>query len=371
LALVGAAWNIAELANPFSESYLAANRATALAPRLPPREATQVRVLGMFFGGQLGAAQALADSLLRADEADLDAREYLAMAQMADPVLVGDPPRLRADYNRGIRLAREVLERDPGRRYAFGVPAFTYALAGGWWLGEVQAVRGERPSFAATVMAPTVARFVPVLRDSFVFVPRAEFDALPEAERLVLRRRAVDAGLQWMERWVSAGPRDADAHLWLSRFAELQGDWPRALRETEEAAALGVESPFESGQGRRVVMLVRNGRVADAAVLADSLLAARAFPRPFLASLDRGWSYGVAALLLRRRFARAVELAAVRPPRPGEPRCAQLWEVLDPALPAGLPPDLSRAAADSALTHGGADPELAPCLDGLRRAAGR
>ena len=374
LALAGAAWNMAELVNPMSQSYVAANRAASLAGRLPPREAALIRALAHFFGGRLGAGMALADSLLRADPDDLDAREFIALCSMLDPVLDSSAgaarPRLRTNWNRVVREAREVLERDPGRRYAYSALGFVYGVAGGMWPFAIDGVQREGASFAATFMAPTVVRFIPVLRDSLELLPKAVYDSLPEAERLALRQRALDAMGQWMMRWLAAGPEDTDAHLFASRFYELKGDVPAALAEAEAALRLGVESPLEPAAGRVIMLRVRAGQVASAAALTDSLLRAGAWRRPFLPALDRGWSFGVAALMLNRQFARAVELASLfHRPAAGEARCAQLWEFFDPAKPPALPADVARAAAQTAVQFGLAEPELAPCADGLRRAA--
>jgi tetratricopeptide (TPR) repeat protein len=371
LALAGGAWNLAELLNPMSPSYAAVERAAALSARLPPRQAAALRLTAWFFRGRLTAARDLADSLLRADPEDLDVREFRAGFEMLDPVLdtTVSPPRLRGSFNRMVSEARSLLDRDPGRRHVYAPIGYAYATAGGLWGGVVGGVRREAGSFAAVMMGNTEAEFVPVLRDTFEMMPRAEFDGLPQAERARLRRRAAEAGMQWMERWLVAGPGDADAHLWTSRMAELLGDWPRALRETELADSLGVESQMENVTGRRLMLLVRNGRVAAAGALADSLAAAGALRRPFLAVVDRGWHYGAAALLLTGRFPRAAALAAAAgSPGAGAPACRRLLEVFDVGLVRSLPEGLITAIRDSVAAHAqafGAEPGLRPCLSAV------
>ena len=368
LALARGAWNLAELLNPMSPTYGAIERAAALSSRLPPRQAASLRLMAWFFRGRLTAARDLADSLLRADPEDLDVGEFRAGFEMLDPVLdtTVSPPRLRGSFNRVVSEARSLLDRDPGRRYVYAPIGYAYATAGGLWGGVVGGVRREAGSFAAVMMGSTEAEFVPVLRDSFEMMPRAAFDSLPEAERARLRRRAAEAGMQWMERWLVAGPGDADAHLWTSRMAELLGDFPRALRETELADSLGVESQMENVTGRRLMLLVRTGRVAAAGALADSLVAAGALRRPFLAVVDRGWHYGAAALLLTGRFSRAAALAAAAgSPGRGAPACRRLLEVFDVGLGRSLPAGVIGAIRDSVAAHAqafDAEPGLAPCL---------
>jgi TolB-like protein len=372
MALAGSAWNLTELMNPMSPTYTAVERAVSLSARLPPRQAAGLRLMAAFFRGRLAAARQLADSLNRTDPEDLDIAEFLALFEMIDPMLdtTTSPPRLRASFNRMMVLARHTLERDPGRRYAFGAIGYAYATAGGLWGGALQGVRREAGSFAAVMMGSTEAEFVPVLRDSFEMLPKAAFDSLPEAERARLRRRAAEAGMQWMERWLAAGPGDADAHLWTSRMAELLGDWPRALRETELADSLGVESQMENVTGRRLMLLVRTDRLAAAGALADSLAAAGALRRSFLPVVDRGWHYGAAALLLTGRFSRAAALAAAAgSPGGGAPACRRLLEVFDRGLARSLPEGLIGAIRDSLAAHApafGAEPVLAPCLPAVQ-----
>ena len=372
LALAGSAWNLAEIVNPQGLTYRAMERAAANASRLPPLAAAKIAIMTAFWRGRLGTARALADSLARAEPEDLDAREFLALFEMLDPILdtTVTPPVMRGSFNRAVASAREVLDRDPGRRHVYSVFAYVYGMAGGVWWGAVQGVRREAPSFAAILMAPTEAWFVPVLRDSFELMPQAAFDSLPEAERLRLRRRAADAGMQWMQRWLAAGPGDADAHLWTSRMAELQGNWALALRENTLAESLGVESQMESMTGRRLVLLIRTNQVAAAGAMADSLAAAGALRRPFLAALDRGWAYGTAALLLTQRFARAGTLAAAIPGTAERPGCWALLSGLAPGTVTSLPDELAQAVADTLRRHAEtvrSEPALRPCLAMVER----
>jgi TolB-like protein len=370
LALAGASWDVAELLNPLGSSYRAVERAAALSGRLPPRQAAQIRILASLFRGQLAASRALADSLARADPDDLDPRAFLASFEMLDPALdtTVSPPTMRGSFNRAVAYARFVLERDPEQRHIYATLGYVYGTAGGLWLGDVQGVRGERSSFAATLLASTEAYFVPVLRDTFELVPESLFNALPEEERARLRRRSADAGMAWMQRWLAAGPNDADAHLWVSRMAQLQGDWALALRETEAAAALGVESAVEGVSGRRVMLLTRAGRFAEAGALADSLVGAGGLRRPLFAVFDRGWWYTGTALLLTRRFSRASALLVGLTQRPGEdqpPRCFALVDQLEAGRLTSLPRELVRAVVDTMTAHAGAvlsEPELRECL---------
>jgi hypothetical protein len=299
-------------------------------------------------------------------------REFLGLFEMLDPILdtTVTPPVMRGSFNRAVANAREVLERDPGRRHVYSVFGYVYGIAGGVWWGAVQGVRREAPSFAAILLAPTEAWFVPVLRDSFELMRQSAFDSLPEAERVRLRRRAADAGMQWMQRWLAAGPGDADAHLWTSRMAEQQGDYALALRENTIAESLGVESQMENVTGRRLVLLLRTSQAAAAGVLADSLAAAGALRRPFLAALDRRWAYGSAALLLTKRFARAATLAAAIPGTAERPGCWAMMSDLAPGTATSIADDVAQAVVDTLGRHAEAvlaEPALRPCLAMVQR----
>lgn len=367
LALSSAAWNIGNLINPSSPAYRASERAAALASRLPPRLAAAVRAQSAFFRGRLGQARAIGDSLLAADIDDVDVRELLAMLEMLDPRVdtSGGRARMLMSPNRAVTFARDVLERDPGRRFTYSVFGYLYGLAAGMWGGTLAGNRGEGQSYAALMMGANEI-FMPVLRESFAVMPRAAYLALPESERSAARRRAAAAGAQWMQRWIAAGPDDAEAYMWASRFAELQDSLPQALRYAEAAEARGVETEFEPISGRRLMLLMRIGRYTEAGVLAESLAAAGRLTRPFVPVIERGFAYGTAALLTTGRIARAAALAtASGPGTPGRPACQVLVQDFRAGTPTSLSEEVVRAAMYSVsrnVVEVAASPVLRPCL---------
>jgi hypothetical protein len=266
--------------------------------------------------------------------------------------------------------ARRVIELDPGRRYAYGALAYLYALAAGLWGGATPAVHGESGSLATMIGRRSDVRLVHVLRDSFETVAESSFMQWPAAERGRVRRRAADAGMQWVERWLAAGPDDTEALIWASRLEELRGDLPAALRFAERAALLGADSPFESVVGRRLMLLLYTGALERAGALADSLTTAGALRLPFMALMDRGFVSGAQALLATQRFDRAAEVAR-RVGGLGTPTglpCEQLIHGLRLESPAPPPDGVAAMVIDSVIQHAAAfaaRDELRPCLRGV------
>jgi len=360
--------------NPGSPAVRALEQAARLSARLPARQGERIRAQQNFLRGQTRRAKQTLDSLATTDRDDLDSRELLSGWLLMDMDLdtVSGPVRLVSSVNRSLQLAREVLDRDPGRRNVHFLFAHAYAVAGGWWAGMRMGVRGEFPSFmakAARLMQGPDAAFVPVVRDSIVLMPLFDFMRLPALERARLRRQSADVGVEWVDRWLLAGPQDAEAHLWASRFAELRDDAPRALREFDLAVSLGLESAWENGPQRRLELLVRSGEAVTAANLADSLLKAGSLVKPSLMPLvDHGRGYGLAAFLLTRRWTDAAALLAALPRTAGgEPGCASALNQLANTTGevSGAP---LRATADSVATNlmsVAAIQPLAPCLGNL------
>lgn len=367
--------NIWTLIDASSPAVRAIETAVRMGARLPPRQLETIRAVQHYMRGQQDRARHTLDSLVQSDRDDLDAREMLAGIELNDTALdtAGGTPRMATSMNRGLELAREVLDRDPGRRNVHNVYAMAYAMAGGWWLGQRMGVLGEYSSFLATItrllMPGPDATFVPVLRDSLVLVPEADFRRLSFAERARLRRRSADVGMEWVDRWLLVGPSDAEAHLWASRLAELRDDAPRALRELAAAESLGVQSAWENVAQRRLQLLLRAEQPAAAARIADSLAKAGVLPqRSLVPGLDAGRGYALAAYLMLHRWADAGALvAAIRPGVFGRPLCAvalgELSNGTDEVSGGAL-----RALADTVannLVSVAAIPSLAPCLDDL------
>jgi TolB-like protein len=364
LAMASTAWNIAAIANPLGPGNRAAERASALAVRLPPRVAAMVRGQTAFFRGEISMARAISDSLVRTDDGDLDGREFRAMLEMIDPTMAPGPvPRLNSSPNRTVAMTRELLERDPGRRYLYSAMGYVYGIAAGLWGGRLLGVRHEGGSIASLILGPTDQWFVPVLRDSFEVMTDTAFNALPAAEQERLRRGAADAGAAWVHRWLAAGPDDAEAYLWASRLAEYQDSLAQALRYVEAAESRHVESEMENVTGRRLMLMVKAGQVSEAGALAESLAVAHALRPSFAPMLDRGFNAATAALLLTRRFARAAEVAG--PLDQGGVACSRWVGDLRAGTSSSLPDGVVWPVLDSVTAHVAelaALDRLRPCL---------
>lgn len=312
--------NIATMVDPSSPAVHSIEQSVRLGNKLPPRHLEYMRATQAFARGQWERARKTLDSLVTTDRDELDAREQLAGMLLNDfqTDTGSGNARMTSSMNQAMLLAREVLERDPGRRNVHSIFAMGYATAGGWWFGERMGMRGSYGSLAAMLMqlmlrGPDVES-VPVLRDTIVLMPRAEFERLSPIERAGLRRRSADVGMEWVARWILAGPQDAEAHLWASRLSELRDDAPRALRELTIADSLGIESAWENLPQRRLALLVRDAQFVRAATLADSLRASGALTKAaLLPGLDRGLGYGMAAHLALKQWPAAAALIAVRP----------------------------------------------------------
>jgi hypothetical protein len=363
------------LFDPASPLARAFDQAARFATRLPSRRREYVRAFHAFMQGQFGRGRRTLDSLVTTDPDDLDTRETLAGLEIMSPDLdtAKGPPRMATSINHAMRLALEVLERDPGRRNVHLVFAIGYGFGAGWWDGVRTGMSGTFPSLAAAAISGMTkgwdAVFVPVVLDSIVDVPAAEFLNLPPAERARLRRRSAVAGAEWMDRWLSVGPQDAEAHAWASHFAELRGDATRALREFVIADSLGLETSMEIVPQRRLTLLVRAEQYAAAAALADSLLRRGALAqRGITGGLDLGRGYGMAAFLIQKRWADAGAAASARRPMNGiGPPCrVALPELATASGEAGGP--ALQAMTDTVARHlmaVAAVPTLAPCLGNL------
>lgn len=373
LAITSVAADMRALFDPTGPAFRASAQASRLAPNLPKRLAAHVRIVQYTMRSDIPNARRLADSLVATDRDDLDALEFLSAIELFDMGLTGTgaATRPRFSLQRSVERARDVLDRDPGRRFNYRSFAFVYGVGAGFWLGAVPAFRGDDASIISMMMRLPDTTFVPVVRDTIALVGGAEFDRWPEAERQAARRRSADVGMQWVERWLAAGPDDAEAHLWASRLAELQGDRPRALLEVIRAESLGAENSIENVRGRHVALLVSMGQYERAGALADSMLAAGALKQaPLDRLLDRGRQYSAAALLLSRRWGSAVALAElVGPRRDGRPLCHNLERQLSPVTRASaLPAEVLRAVMDTVTAHigeVGAVAKLAPCAEQL------
>ena len=259
--------------NPANPAARYAQRAAELAASLPPRDRTLVRSLNSLLHAEFGAARDGLEQLVASDSTDLDAMERLALLEIMDWIIVevDGELRLRGSYNRAARLAKRVLALDPGRHNAYWLLTFVYLAASGV-MGSttLDGYRREYPSLAAQQMARPDERFVMILRDTIELVPDSVFRASGEDPQPA-RARARRAAREWVDRWLAAGPNEAEAHLAASRLDELDGSYEGALQHLTRAESLGIGTQLDDPVERRVSLLVRLGRFDEATPVADSL----------------------------------------------------------------------------------------------------
>jgi TolB-like protein len=257
-----------------------AERAAVLSGRLPARERSLVRAGNALAQGRLADTRDTLERLVAQDSSDIDALEALGMLEYFDLVLVtrGGVERTRGSLNAAVRLYKRVLALDPTRHSEYLLLTQTYGQTGGDLPGLLPAYRREATSLGAMIGGTMPARiFAPLLRDTIVLVPIEELQALPSDTLAAARRRGREAARAWVDRWLSAAPRSAEAHRMASRVAELEGDFPLALRELDTAVSEGIETAWETVPARRMVLLAKADRRDGALHLADSLYAAGAF----------------------------------------------------------------------------------------------
>jgi tetratricopeptide (TPR) repeat protein len=284
---------------PGNPAYGYADRAAALAGQLPTRAARQVRALHSLVNGEFTPARRDLEALVAEDSNDVDALETLASLEFLDPLLLASPPhgeRRRGSLNAAVRLATRVLELDPARHGAYQGLVVVYLLAGGQAPGVVAGyrrdvarpvhssvrawcscdfeIRGETPPPGET--GPDRA-FAPLLRDSLQLVPVESLSAWPADSLAAARARARSAARTWAQRWLTAGPREAEAHRAAARVDELDNDPDAALRELAIVDSLGAEGEAEAVSARRMILLGKLGRYTEATAIVDSLWHANYF----------------------------------------------------------------------------------------------
>jgi TolB-like protein len=295
-----------------SPVYRYAERAAALAARLPLDRRDRGRAVFGILLGHLSESRAILERLLARDSGDADALEALADLEYLDMVLVtvGGHERPRGSLNAAARLSKRVLDLDPARRNRYLVLAQVYDMAGGDLPGILPGFRDEGASLVEMVRTQAPQIFVPVLRDSFELVRAEVARTLPADSVVAWQQKARDIARAWVGRWLMASPGDAEAHRTLARIEELDGHIPAALRSLATAESLGVETEWEAVPARRMVLYAKLGRVAEARHLADSLAAASYFeaiaPIPTLKLEGPVWAFQL--FLLGGDFASASAL---------------------------------------------------------------
>lgn len=283
---------IESFVNPQSDAYRFAARATALSQRLQPRDRDLVQSLSDMLAGQLGSARERLLRLVQEDSNHVEALERLSGLEQFDPVIVerSGAERPRGSLNESVRLAKRVIELDPGRQSEYMTLISSYALAAGTNYGRVAGIRGERPSVVATFQAMNTADrvWVALLRDSIVLVPAESLAALPADSVTSWRNQARLVAAAWSDRWLAAAPRQGLAYRSASEIAALGGDFGRALALLARAESLGVEYEMLANfTTRRLEYLIRGGRLREALALADSLVAGpRLRGQAFVATID-------------------------------------------------------------------------------------
>jgi tetratricopeptide (TPR) repeat protein len=298
---------------PGNPAYGYAERAAALAGRLPARTAREVRALQRLVSGDFTAARAALESLVAEDSNDVDALEALASLEFLDPLLVRSATgeRRRGSLGATVQLAERVLGLDRARHGAYRGLVAVYSLAGGQAPAAVAGFRDDTPrpvrssirewcscdfdvedalapADTALARAPSLqmARpdrvFVPLLRRVVELVPLESLALVPPESLETARGRARAVARVWVQRWLAVSPGEAEAHRAASRVHELDGDAAVALRELETADSLGVEAEVEAVAARRMILLAKLGRTADARGIADSLWQAGYFGRDFV-----------------------------------------------------------------------------------------
>ena len=300
-----------------SPAYHYAERAAALAPRLPPQSRERVRAVYAFLLGQVGASRAIMERLVAQDSTDVDALEALADLEYLDMIMVGPPghERLRGSLNASARLSKRVLDLDPTRRNRYLVLAQTYDMAGGDLPGIIPGFRHEGTSLQDMMSSQVPRIFIPVLRDSFEVTPAESTGNWPPDSVARWHQNARDIARAWVNRWLVASPGEAEAYRTLARVEELDGRFPEALRALAAADSLGIETRWEAVPARRMVLLAKLGRLAEARLVADSLLRAGYFdsitPLPTLKLEGPVWAFQL-CLLAGDATCAEVLLAALR-----------------------------------------------------------
>jgi len=255
-------------------------RAAALADRLPQRQRDLVRGISDLVHGRFTASRATLGRLVASDSSDIDALEWMAGVEIADPILVPAPgggERPRGSLNTGLRLEKRALELDPTRHHLYADLVLRYANVAGLGAARALGLRHEPPSLGAMVMSLPDRSFGYILRDTFELVPQESLSTVSADTLRASRRRALAAAGAWARRWRQEAPGEADASLWLSRIYDMEGSLDSALGALARAESLGVETGIDVPAIRRLSLLNRLGRMSAARAIADSIWAAGTF----------------------------------------------------------------------------------------------
>lgn len=286
-----------------SQVFQVVQKAVQYSSTLPPRERQLIRMIQAMFRADLRSARSTAGELLLADSTDVMALGSLASLELFDPVI--QPPdgeHRRGSVNRTLQLAKRALLLDPGRLDLYYLVVRVYREAAGYYCGwSISGIRHEPQSLLDFLGEPD-RYYVPVLMDTLELVPKVE-DSLRSrgVETLLAARvRAAEAAQIWVEQWLATAPADARAWAIASSIYELQGEFELALEALRAAERLWEGQPPRDLAVRRLVLLGKLARDADAMALLDSIGVATGleqvdiegwFPRnEFVA---KGWAVGL------------------------------------------------------------------------------
>jgi TolB-like protein len=273
--------------NPASPAagYLA--RAVALSARLPNRNRQLVLASDANLRVQFAEARRLLLSLLAADSNDVDALLQMAGLEVSDMVLVDVPggQRPRGSAQTAVRLAQRAVELDPSRHSVYTLLAGLYARAGmpgreGMAFG-IDRAPASLAEYLQLAQQPAHMRiYGAVFSDTLGLVPAESLAAIPKETLESSRTRARAIARDWAQRWVAVAPGEATGRQLYSELLGIDGMYPEALRELTVAESLGVQLPNWAPRARRLLLLAKAGRLAEADRIADSLTATGFFADP-------------------------------------------------------------------------------------------
>ena len=312
LATVSMMASLKNLVDERSPSYGYAAKAEQLAARLPERQRRFVVAMQNLRRGQFQAARNELLALLKADSTNVDALMQLAEIELTDPLILPDG-RIRGSWNSAAKAAERILEIDPTRLSAFRVLTQMYTRIAEPIARNVppsnliHAFRTDQPTLVAYMRNLPDEIYQVVLRDTIVILPISKAAAWPADSLKASKARARAKARVWVNRWLAAAPRSADAHAADAQLAALEQNISAALAAQQTAEQL---SPALDAPGlalNRVGLLARQRRFDAALAVFDSVIASGYFDDLDLTGVQSegiGWGY---ALYLMRADSSATQ----------------------------------------------------------------
>jgi tetratricopeptide (TPR) repeat protein/TolB-like protein len=248
-----------------------AEAATRFGASLPPRERLLIETVLALVSERWGRACELSARLLARDSADAEAWYNQGECSYHDPVVIpyrGDTSRsvFRSSWNTALRAFRRVLDLDPSYHLAY------YHI--------LDILRSDNRNGCRQEPEDDCAYRALLLRDADTLVEspiETERWAEHAAANRVAWARARQSNLvdarEVAARWVAAGPDEVRARTRYAELLNLTGNLDAAEREIGAAARLSPDGSSPQLVAWRVEVLVKLGRMEEAARLADSLAA--------------------------------------------------------------------------------------------------